>query len=123
MSDSLCLLTPELPAWNRIYPPEINKYFPEILEGCHILLFFNSAIENKLPSLLKGNLNMSNCCLDLHIMYFKNHQEMNISDCLIEINCIISTTLFVHYGSDQSVNNVGTIRGVSLLYVFFHCSV
>lgn len=123
MSDSLCLLTPELPAWNRIYPPEINKYFPEILECCHILLFFNSAIENKLPSLLKGNLNMSNCCLDLHIMYFKNHQEMNISDCLIEINCIISTTLLVHYGSDQSVNNVGTIRGVSLLYVFFHCNV
>lgn len=123
MSDSLCLLTPGLPAWNKIYPPEINKYFLEILECCHILLCFNSAIENKLPSLLKGNLNMSNCHLDLHIMYFKNHQEMNIRDCLTEINCIISKTLFVHYGRDQSLNNMGTICGVSLLYVFFHCNV
>lgn len=92
MSDSLCLLTPELPAWNKIYSPEISKYFLEILEYCHILLCFNSATENKLPSLLKGNLNMNNCCLDLHITYFKNYQEMNISDCLIEINCKISTT-------------------------------
>lgn len=119
MSDSLCLLTPELPAWNKIYSPEISKYFREVLECCHILLCFNSATENKLPSLLKGDLNMNNCYLDLHITYFKNHQEMNISDCLIEINCKISTTLFVHYGSDQSV---GTICGVSLI-VFFHCNV
>lgn len=80
MSDSLCLLTPELPSWNKMYPLEINKYFLEVLKCCHILLCFNSAIEYKWPSLSKGNLNMSNCCLDLHRMYFKNHQEINISE-------------------------------------------
>lgn len=119
MSDSLCLLTPELPAWNKMYPLEINKYLLEVLKRCHILLCFNSAIEYKWPSLLKENLNMNNCCLDLHIMYFKNHQEMNSSEGLIEISCIISKTLFVPYGRDQSVSNVGTICGMSLIVCIF----